>query len=320
MLQEEHIDQLNDLGATVIPNVLSKEECDIGEAGFWNWIETFSDRRIKRDDKSTWNRTQDWPYGLGLKGIIQHYKSIIHSQTVWDIRQNPKIVQVFADLYGSDPMNLLCSFDGVNIQPPPESTGKWADPYGTNWQHMDQGPKKRGLCTIQGYVNLVETDHDDGCLIVRPGSHKYHDEFFATFPDFKDDWVKLTDEQQRWFDNKGCMPVCVPATRGSLTLWDSRCVHANSTATMRRAHPERFRMVVYVCMTDRSQATESNLKKKRAYFEEGRVTNHYPHIIKVFPVQPHLRGDTSYLPGLAKDKLMYQRPILTSLGMRLAGY
>lgn len=320
MLTDKNIEDLTELGVTVVPSVLSETEIVQAELGFWSWLDQFSDGYIKRDDPSTWIDSKQWPFSQGMKGIIQNYKSLIHSQEVWNVRQNPKVVQIFTDLWDVKPEELLCSFDGVNIQRPPELTGKYSDILGRDWHHMDQGSKKIGLCTIQGFVNLIDTDIGDGCLVIRPGSHKYHEEFHATFPEFKDDWVKLQDIHHKWFDDKGCETIRITAPRGSMTLWDSRAIHANSTAQPGREHPDRFRMVIYICMTTRDRATESTLAKKRKYFLEGRVTNHYPHCIKVFPIKPHLYGNTTFLPGLEKDQLMYHVPELTELGRKLAGF
>jgi hypothetical protein len=38
-------------------------------------------------------------------------------------------------------------------------------------------------------------------------------------------------------------------------------------------------------------ATESDLKKKRKYFEEQRMTSHWPHKIKVFAKTPRTYGN-----------------------------
>ena len=68
-------------------------------------------------------------------------------------------------------------------------------------------------------------------------------------------------------------------------------------------------------MTPRKYATKSALAKKVKYFNEGRITNHYPHKIKVFPKIPNL-----YKPGLEKAEQFFTIPTLTETEKRLAGF
>ena len=74
-------------------------------------------------------------------------------------------------------------------------------------------------------------------------------------------------------------------------------------------------------MTPRKLATVSTLKKKQKYFIEGRITNHYPHKIKVFPKIPRLFGNINkYKEGLELVEKNYKPANLTSIGKRLAGF
>ena len=311
------LDQLKNNGYAVIPNVLSNEECKLANDGLWNWLSDFSEGKIKSDDNTTWEK--NWPYTMGKKGIIQQYK-IGHSQFVWDIRQNPKVVKVFEQLWNDD--NLLCSFDGINIQIPPEVTNKYADPYGIEWHHMDQSTLRPEFECVQGFVDINGTNFEDGCLVVRNKSHLYFSEYAKHFGvQEKSDWVKLSMDHNSWFDSKGCTSVRVTSPPGSLVLWDSRTVHANSTALKSRNKPDRFRFVVYVCMTPKKLITKAALKKKQLYFEEGRMTSHWPHKIKVFPKIPQLFGQINfYKHGFEWADKNFIRPNLTDLGMKLAGF
>lgn len=49
---------------------------------------------------------------------------------------------------------------------------------------------------------------------------------------FSADWLKLNDAQRAWYDSKGILPIRVQAPKGALVLWDSRTIHANSTAQL----------------------------------------------------------------------------------------
>lgn len=261
----------------------------------------------------------------GQKGIIQWY-SAGQTQFVWDVRQDPSVHKVFSSLWNDD--NLLVSFDGINLQIPPEITGKYSNPLGTEWLHSDQAPKKVGLGCIQGFVNLETTDENDGCLIAVPKSHLLHSQMCCEFKLKEDknsgsDWLKLSEPQVKWYEEHKCSPIRVQAPKGSLVLWDSRTIHANSTAQKGRDDPSRWRRVIYVCMTPRKWSSEKELVKKTKYFNEGRMTSHWPHKIKVFPVTPFFRNakeKDKYASGFERAKVLFKVPVLTDLGKSLAGF
>ena len=311
------INDLKTKGYAVVPNVLSSEECEKANEGLWKWLGEFSENKIKRDDPTTWEI--NWPYNMGKKGIIQQYK-IAHTQFVWDVRQNPKVKKVFERIWSDD--DLLSSYDGINVQIPPEITKKYADPLGIEWHHMDQSTTRPDFECIQGFIDINGTDLEDGCLIVREKSHLLVSEYAKQFNiQSKKDWVKLEPDHNKWYDEKGSKPIRVTCPQGSLVLWDSRTVHANSTALKSRNKPDKFRFVIYTCMTPRKLANDTCLRKKQHYYNEGRVTSHWPHKIKTFPKVPHLYNQVArYKPGLDWAENNYKKPTLTEEGKRLAGF
>jgi ectoine hydroxylase-related dioxygenase (phytanoyl-CoA dioxygenase family) len=319
--------QLDINGYVVIPKILTNDEIKSGRDGLFNWLEMISDGEITENIYSRYADKGDckgadnvditkMPYCYGKKGIIQWY-NVGHSQFVWDIRQNSAVVKVFSDIWKTD--ELLVSFDGINIQLPTEITKKYSDPFGLEWHHMDQ--RKTGLLCIQGFVNLEDTTDEDGCLIVRPKSHQFHTAFMDEFgEEFVSDWIKLGKKHLEWFDKRELKPIRVAAPKGSIVLWDSRVVHANATAVRNRKNKGDFRLVVYVCMVPKERASQETLRKKQKYFNERRMTNHWPTPVKVFPVKPFLRGKEN---EIYLDKLMAQRSCdlkLSHVGMKLAGF
>ena len=98
-----------------------------------------------------------------------------------------------------------------------------------------------------------------------------------------------------------------------MVLWDSRTIHCG-TEPIKGRDNQKFRNVVYVCMLPRSFTTESNLKKKRKAFEELRMTTHWPHKPKLFPINPRTYG------GPLPNVVQVEKPKLSELGKRLAGF
>ena len=93
-------EKLNKNGVAIVPNVLNEEECLKMRMGMWSDIEHITqqfDTPIKQDDESTW---RSW-YELYPKHsmLIQNFQ-FGHTQTVWDVRQNPKVIQPFCRYLG----------------------------------------------------------------------------------------------------------------------------------------------------------------------------------------------------------------------------
>lgn len=131
---QDYFKKFHEDGYVVIPNIVSVVECDFTVDRIWEWLSKY-DSNIKRDDPTSW--VNHFPYCMGPKGIIQWY-SVGQEQFVWDIRQNPNVHRVFAELWQDE--DLLVSFDAINIQIPPQITGKYAEEFGTSFQHSDQSP------------------------------------------------------------------------------------------------------------------------------------------------------------------------------------
>ena len=320
----------------VIPNVLSEAECNATVDGMWEWLAAISGGVIKRDDPATWAEPSAdhpngrWPFCYREKGIIQWYRSG-HQQFVWDIRQHPAVVAIFAELWKSEPRDLLVSYDAINIQRPIEYlatvgiTGH-TDRFNEEWHHIDQSAGVRGRVCVQSFVNLNTTNDGDGCLIVYPNSHKLHEQL-CTSPGLRVShdplqWIRLHERERRWYRERGCKPLRVVAPRGSLVMWDSRTVHTAGTAQPGRANKGQFRYVVYVCYLPRSLASEQELAHKRRLFMKARMTSHWPigHV-KVFEETPPISEQLlpRYQPTLQKAKAVFRAPKLTDLGRRLAG-
>ena len=205
---------------------------------------------------------------------------------VWKIRSNRNVAGVYQEILGLEKLeDLIVSYDRACIQRPPER--KMPDKM---WLHLDQDFHTKGLRCIQGFVTLEDCEEKDGTLIVVPGSHKFHNEFFEAFPERKEtkgNWVKFSETEVNWWTNKGLAPIRVAAPKGSLVLWDSRSVHCNCYAQSDRENKDRFRYAIYVCYARRQDSTPKLLKRKREVFEAHRTTSHWPLAnFKQFPEKP----------------------------------
>ena len=309
---ENFKDVLSTHGVAVIPSVLSTEECVGMNGGMWDSLERLTslfETPIERDDESTW--VEFFKFRPMHAMLMQHYK-IGHAQYVWDVRQNPKVANVFAKLWDVAPEELLVSFDGVAIHFPPEVTHRgW---YRNEWFHTDQSLKRNSFECVQGLVTSREVREGDATFTFLDGSHALHKELAdAALEKGPGDWVVLTPEQLDFCKSKGCVVQSVVCPAGSIVLWDSRTIHAGKEPV--KGRPEmNFRNVVYVCMTPRKLATSRAIAKKKEIFEKQRMTTHWPHRPKMFGVLPRTYGNE--MPTVAT----LRAPVLTDLGKKLAGF
>lgn len=307
---------LEKYGVAVIPNVMSREECEANREVAWREFKQLTStfpKPIDRNDPSSFRTLYEL---FPLHSMLLQYFGVGQMQWTWNVRQHPNVVNAFAKIWDVRPEELITSFDGVSLHLPPETTnrGWWADLSGY-WLHTDQSSKKKGRHCIQGMVNMYPVNPGDATLCILEGSHHLHDIFFETFGYESDgDWYKLkTQDEVNFFKESECEFKRVLCNEGDLVLWDSRTFHQGSEPIRGRDHPN-FRMVSYVCMTPRKLCSEANLKKRINNFENGRTTNHWPHLPKLFPKTPRTYGKQVPVVGTMDP------PVITELGRKLIGY
>ena len=300
-------------GVAVIPNVLDEKEIENMNCGVWDMLETITKPfpiPIIKSDINTWKSYYQLLPNHSM--LLQHYQ-VGQAQYVWDIRQNPKIVDIFCDLWNVDRYNLLTSFDGISFHMPPEILQNQRY-YKNDWFHTDQSYTRPQFECVQSWVTGYDVGEGDGTLAILEGSNNFHDEFRVNFNiTQKTDWYKLTEDEKQFYNDRGCKRISIKCPAGGMVFWDSRTIHSGQEPVKGRIN-HRFRNIVYVCMTPKEWCLEKNIEKKQFAFENMRMTNHYPHKPKLFPVNPHTYG----APLPITNKL--QTPNLTTLGKSLAGF
>ena len=311
-------EKLNTFGVAVVPSLLNENECNSMESKMLDFLETISsswETPINRHDSKTFKEI----YRLFLKHsmLIQNFK-VGHSQAVWDVRQNLKVVNVFSKFWNVNPTELLTSFDGFSYHFPPEIMKRgW---YRNNWFHTDQSYMRPDFECMQSWVTANDVEEGDATLAFYEGSHKFHKKFAEHFggDDIKKnlgsgDWYKLNIDEEQFYKDNGCTKKCIKCPKGSLVCWDSRTIHCGVESNKNRKNP-KTRAVIYTCYTPRALATKAMLRKKQKAFNELRTTNHWPHKPKLFPINPRTYGQE--LPTITD----IAPPKLNSLGLKLAGF
>lgn len=312
---EEAKQMLKKYGVAVVKGVLDKETCKAHVDSAWEMLGYLTqkfEKPIKKGDKESYKTLYELYPGHSM---LMQLWGTGHSQWVWDIRQDPRVVKVFQELWGVEkPEDMLVSFDGLSLTVPHEDTGRGYF-RGNYWDHSDQSFKKKGVVTYQGIVNLRKVRKGDATLRVWPKSHLLHEEIGATVEKAPAaDWYKYKDEQMEVLRQHDLKPYRVRADPGDLILFDSRTCHSGVEALKNR-EKKNTRAAVYTCYLPRTQATEKDLKRKRDAFEGGRMTSHNPVKFRLFGKKPQTYGKE-----LGPITSITEKPQLTELGKKLAGY
>ena len=311
---------LDQYGFAIIPRLITEYDCEILFTKMWTFFEEITASMpvpALRTKPETWNTLLDL---FPSHGMLFQQWGVGHAEFAWWIRQHPLVVDAFAKIWKVDKNDLLVSFDGASFQAPPDRDGNPTPNRGWGsskpWYHSDQSLKRNNRECIQGWITAKEVEEGDATLAVLAGSHRYHADVAKKFPFLvkSDDWVKFDETVVSFFSEHGCEPVRVACPAGSLVLWDSRTAHMGAPPLHGRSTP-KFRAVVYVCYTPRSQALPKNIEKKRKHFVEKRTTSHWPGKPKAFGKYPRTYG-TKPLPTVAKPS----DPVVTEFGMKLAGF
>ncbi|XP_045210095.2 uncharacterized protein LOC123561651 [Mercenaria mercenaria] len=258
MICSRNIKELEEKGYTVVPGVISQDECDTYIEQYHKWLTIFDGK---------------WP--KSEFGLIRGYNTG-HLETTWRIRFKAK--SVFSQLWKTE--KLMTSFDSIAIGRPPEEGEEPFDGGNSHWLHLDQEACREGLHAYQGGVYLEEACEDDWTLQVMEKSHKVFKKFFernemAAEQSNKTQFFRLSESHVRYFEQKGCKIKRVPVPKGGMVLWDSRVVHANAQPKEGRTNPGRWRYVVLVSMTPAKWASDADLAIKREAYEGAKMTVHW---------------------------------------------
>lgn len=310
---ESVLERIENDGVAVIPNILNKEEIKKMREGMWDTVEYLTcnlEKPVDRYDISTW---KSWYQLLPTHYMLLQTYSVGHSQFIWDIRQNPKVVDVFSKIWSCQPEELITSYDAVSFHIPPEVTKRgW---YNLNdWFHVDASYSRTNFECVQGFITGYDINEGDASLTLLEGSNRFHKEFGEYVEPNESDWVRLSEDDLDFYYEKGCQRKNVKASAGSLILWDSRTVHCGMEPLSTRFEPN-FRLVTYVCMTPRSWMSEEIIKFRREALENLYMTTHCPHRPKLFPkVPPRYNG------RLIPEVPLIEPPTLSELGKKLSGF
>ncbi len=317
--------ELEEKGYQVVPSLIDEPTLATLRSDMWDFYEGLG-TGIDRNDPGTWatwlsvkDRTFRWPPVLH-GGLLQRL-GCGQSRVAWKVRAHKKVQEVFLKLWQEEDIkDMLVSFDGINLGRPWQLMGRKRAPKHNDCLHSDQAPCKqdgadgRGWC-VQGQVNLNPMPTTASTFYCLEGSHKLWNQFCQERERKRPsaDWQLLTDEEVKWFEDRGCPRTRVHAPAGSLILWKSNTIHQGCGPAPDCEDVQR--MVVYVCMTPRRLAKGGALVKKRKHFKMVRSCNHVPHESNMFSKGVRW-GKSGHMTRHVDNAWVLEDPVLR----RLAGF
>lgn len=338
-----YLQDLEELGYCVIPNILSTVEAELLYQRVWHEFIEKAWPNCKLNDRSNWN--ESFPMH-NKKGVFAGPAGQI--QVMWDLRQDPRIVDVFAKVWNTN--DLIVSMDGMSLMCPPEIREGNIVP----WPHVDQrilrrqnneaygdGPPvdfvsesllKTQPYSVQGMFLFEDSFEGDGGFYCIPKSHLIFNEFapqletISAISTSGDELVKIRNEFLEEFfegrrDESG-NPYCkkqIEAPRGSLILWDSRTIHWNQHANKDRPYSDnpKVRMVGYLCYVPKSRLLDEGRRLRISAFENGISTTHSPNNCIIRPTKGFIHQE--FMEYLEDPSYIHPKINLTALGESVLG-
>lgn len=338
-----YLKDLEEQGYCVIPQVLSTAEAEALYQRVWHELIEKAWPNCRMNDRSNWKEAFPIHNKMGIFAGPAG-----QTQVMWDLRQDPRIVDVFARVWNTN--DLIVSMDGLSFMCPPEIRDGYFEP----WPHVDQAILRRqdnvahnnnppvGFVsesllktqpyTIQGQFLFEDSFDGDGGFYCIPKSHLRFTEFAPDLETINAMEIPKDERRsarhkflQEFFDDRRdeCgNPYCmkhITAARGSLILWDSRTIHWNQHPNKDRSHTDnpRVRMVGYLCYVPKARLADAGRVLRKEAFEKGVSTGHNP----VYPEHKYTKDHIyqEFIQHLEDPSYIQPKINLTPLGKSLLG-
>ena len=236
-LTPTEIQQFNDLGYLVLNEFLSEDET----ASLDNWFDHFITGQQEGMGRDFCDMSQ--PYGTPFEEF-RLVNAVLPSRYRPELQNNifQKVAASVAEqLYANGP--TMMDYDQFLAKKPAKEKAEFA-------MHQDLGywPKTDNTWTATFSLALTDSDVENGCLMVIPGTNKETELRTHRPVDYSgsDDMAENRDQSHTLVieSKETDVPVFLPVKRGSVTIHDERIVHGsggNVSPIWRKTYVMAFR-------------------------------------------------------------------------------
>lgn len=186
-------------GYVIIPNVISKEDCDASVRAIQETI------AVDPLDKSTWYTSHPLKNGI----MVQLFR---HPQLDKN-RFSKKIANAYRQLWQNN--DLIISRDRVSFNPPENEQYSFPGPN----LHWDVSLKQPIPYGIQGLLYLTDTPAHQGAFTLVPGFHQKIDDWLHSIP---------PDVNPRTMDLQSLGATPIAANAVDFIIWNHKLPHGSS--------------------------------------------------------------------------------------------
>jgi ectoine hydroxylase-related dioxygenase (phytanoyl-CoA dioxygenase family) len=254
--KDKYLEYLDNNGFVAIGGVLTKEEQDTALDLFrtaWTTVSpTFDFSNLESCDI----RNSPMMYDKGMAS----FSGFSQSEFMWNLRLNPKIQQIFKNVYTEE--DLVVSFNAFSVFFDPRQQSD-------RWWHVDQAPSNPAYC-VQGAYNFLPVQEDSAGFIVVPGSHKLP--LPTNIRKEKRDWI-VFDEHDPFVSENG-RKLVIP--ENCLVLWNSRTIHANIGMDASVVRSKRLdRITAYISYMPKKLRTDEVLEARLNAYANAVACSHW---------------------------------------------
>ena len=265
--------RLDQDGYVVVPTGLPRANLDAVVADIWQ--HTGADPT----DRESWYK----PGIVASTGMVELY----HTQAMWNNRQDPRLHEIFAEVYGTP--KLWVSLDRVNLKPPADPRHPEHDHKGFIHWDTDTAQYPHIPFRVQAVLALADTAESQGGFQCVPELYRDLARWIAGQP---------ADRNPRKPDLTGYTITKVPMQAGDLVIWSTLMPHGNGHNVS-----DRPRLAQYITMAPAQEDNEEARQTRVRCWEKN-----LPPPGKAFPGDPRKLEEQRGRPAE-----------LTALGRKLIG-
>ena len=207
VLAPEDVRFFEENGYVIIPNAVPLEDCEAVIAAGHDFLDS------DPNDPSTWYDPKR--QGNALVHMHQH-------QSLWNNRQNPRVHQAFAELFGDE--KLWVSMDRAGFKPPITPEQPQHDDRGFIHWDLDISKPLSSALRVQGVLALADTSEEMGGFRCVPGFHT-HERINAWKESLPEDKILKNPDLSTL--PEGFHVQAIPMKTGDLVIWNNLLLHGN---------------------------------------------------------------------------------------------